>query len=51
MKYNSLKERWRDFSCFKCFADIRNSRKLIVLIVFVAIFLDNMLLTTVGRWH
>ncbi|XP_064629991.1 synaptic vesicular amine transporter-like isoform X3 [Lineus longissimus] len=47
MKYNSLKERWRGFNCTECLADFRQSRKLIVLIVFVAIFLDNMLLTTV----
>lgn len=28
----------------------RQSRKLILLIVFIALLLDNMLLTVVGRW-
>jgi len=30
-------------------AGLRGSRKLILFIVFIAIFLDNMLLTTVGK--
>ena len=29
---------------------LRGSRKLVLVIVFIAIFLDNMLLTTVGKY-
>ena len=29
--------------------NLRGSRKLVLVIVFIAIFLDNMLLTTVGK--
>ena len=32
--------------------ECRNSRKLVLLVVFIALFFDNMLLTTVGKaWH
>ena len=30
--------------------NLRGSRKLVLVIVFIAIFLDNMLLTTVGQY-
>ncbi|XP_074641109.1 synaptic vesicular amine transporter-like [Tubulanus polymorphus] len=43
----ALKEKWRDFSLKEFIKSGRQSRKLIVFIVFIAIFLDNMLLTTV----
>lgn len=32
-------------------AKCRNSRRLILIIVFIALFLDNMLLTTVGKYQ
>lgn len=31
-------------------AEYRNNRKILLLIVYVALFLDNMLLTTVGKF-
>ena len=33
------------------FHEARNSRKLVLLIVALALLLDNMLLTTVGEWQ
>ncbi len=33
------------------FHEARGSRKLVLLIVAVALLLDNMLLTTVGKYH
>lgn len=35
--------------CKDYIAGCRGSRRLILFIVFIAIFLDNMLLTTVGK--
>lgn len=35
--------------CKEYVVGCRGSRKLILFIVFIAIFLDNMLLTTVGK--
>ena len=34
----------------ECLKRCRSSRKLVLVIVFVALFLDNMLLTTVGQY-
>ncbi|XP_042711239.1 synaptic vesicular amine transporter isoform X2 [Chrysemys picta bellii] len=38
---------WNDFSVLSWFRESRQSRKLILLIVFIALLLDNMLLTVV----
>ncbi|XP_006630656.1 synaptic vesicular amine transporter isoform X1 [Lepisosteus oculatus] len=40
-------ETLREFSLFRCLREGRQSRKLILLIVFIALLLDNMLLTVV----
>lgn len=39
----------RQFNLIKWLREERQSRKLILFIVFVALLLDNMLLTVVGR--
>jgi len=41
---------WLPAKLVECLKAWRQSRKLILFIVFVALFLDNMLLTTVGRY-
>jgi len=41
---------WLPPKLVECLKAWRQSRKLILFIVFVALFLDNMLLTTVGRY-
>ncbi|XP_033633096.1 synaptic vesicular amine transporter-like [Asterias rubens] len=43
----SLHYWWRDFSLLECMKDLRQSRKLVLFIVFVALLLDNMLMTVV----
>ena len=45
----SLHYWWRDFSLLECMKDLRQSRKLVLFIVFVALLLDNMLMTVVGK--
>ena len=46
---NALHYRWRDFSARTCVKDLRQSRKLVLFIVFVALLLDNMLMTVIGK--
>ncbi|XP_013411845.1 synaptic vesicular amine transporter isoform X2 [Lingula anatina] len=43
----NIKEQLRNFTVKDCFAKCRQSRTLVLVVVFIAIFLDNMLLTTV----
>ena len=43
-EYENGKESWSEM-LVRC----RNSRKLVLLVVFIALFFDNMLLTTVGK--
>jgi MFS transporter, DHA1 family, solute carrier family 18 (vesicular amine transporter), member 1/2 len=44
LNFSSLKMNWSEYS-----NSIRNSRELVLLVVFIALFFDNMLLTTVGK--
>jgi hypothetical protein len=44
LNFLSLKMNWTEYS-----NSIRNSRELVLLVVFIALFFDNMLLTTVGK--
>ena len=41
----------REFNLLTWLREERQSRKLILFIVFVALLLDNMLLTVVGRYN
>ncbi|XP_038071032.1 synaptic vesicular amine transporter-like [Patiria miniata] len=43
----SLHYRWRDFSAMECIRNLRQSRRLVLFIVFVALLLDNTLMTVV----
>lgn len=43
--YDSAKK----FSCKECMRRYKTSNRMIVLVVFVAIFIDNMLTTIVGK--
>ncbi|XP_022101575.1 synaptic vesicular amine transporter-like [Acanthaster planci] len=38
---------WRDFSVLNCIRNLRQSRRLVLFIVFVALLLDNILMTVV----
>lgn len=40
---------WGELSPLRWLRESRQSRRLILLIVFIALLLDNMLLTVVGR--
>lgn len=40
---------WGELGLLRWLRESRQSRKLILLIVFIALLLDNMLLTVVGR--
>lgn len=44
IKYELTNNSWSEL-IYKC----RNSRQLVLLVVFIALFFDNMLLTTVGK--
>ncbi|XP_072026459.1 synaptic vesicular amine transporter-like isoform X2 [Amphiura filiformis] len=44
---NALHYRWRDFSARTYVKELRQSRKLVLFIVFVALLLDNMLMTVI----
>ena len=46
---NAFHYKWRDFSARTCVKDLRQSRKLVLFIVFVALLLDNMLMTVIGK--
>lgn len=49
-KIGEARESLREFSLKGCMERCRNSNRMIVFIVFIAIFIDNMLMTTVGKW-
>lgn len=46
-----IKENMRNFSCKELVRKMRTSRALVLVVVFIALFLDNMLLTVVGRFR
>ena len=45
LQYQNGTINWRNL-VYEC----RNSRKLVLLVVFIALFFDNMLMTTVGKY-
>lgn len=48
-KISQLKHEYSNSTWSEIIYKCRNSRKLVLLVVFIALFFDNMLLTTVGK--
>jgi len=49
--FGDARQSLRDFELKGCMQRCRNSNRMIVFIVFIAIFIDNMLMTTVGELY
>ena len=45
----SIKQSYQEFNCINCMKQFRSSNRMIVLVVFIAIYIDNMLTTAVGK--
>lgn len=47
----SMKKSYQEFNCINCMKQFRSSNRMLVLVVFIAIYIDNMLTTAVGKIH